>query len=115
MICHPPIYLVQQNISGALEAGSKAIHPVYEWMGSHPGVNVTATDFNSSADLFSGLGIPFGDFVNDMNKFTSRGKQLNDSTIVPTGQLFEEMYLYSNILDVSKICSLGSLILMSMS
>jgi hypothetical protein len=115
MICHPPIYLVQQNISAALKAGSDAIHPVYEWMSSHPGVNVTATDFTSSAALFSGLGIPFGDFANDMNKFTTRGIQLNDSSIVPTGQLFEEMYLYSNILDVSKICSLGSLILMSTS
>jgi hypothetical protein len=64
-------------------------------MDSHPDVNVTATDFNSSALLFSGLGIPFGNFVNDMNKFASHGEQLNDSTIVPTGQLFEEMYLYS--------------------
>ena len=81
-------------------------------MDSHPGVNVTATDYNSSAALFSGLGIPFGDFVNDMNRFTSHGIQLNDSTIVPTGQLFEEMYLYSNILDVSTIYPLGSLMLM---
>jgi len=113
MICRPSIYLVQQNISAALKAGSDAIHPVYKWMDSHPSVNVTATDYNSSAALFSGLGVPFGDFVNDMNRFTTRGIQLNDSTIVPTGQLFEEMYLYSNILDVSKICSLGSLILMS--
>ena len=80
-------------------------------MNSHPGVNVTAADFNSSAVMFSGLGIPFGDFVRDMNKFTHRGKQLNDSTIVPTGQLFEEMFLYSNILYVCTICSLGSLIL----
>jgi hypothetical protein len=96
LICHLPIYLVQQNISAALEAGSKAIHP---------DVNVTATDFDSSALLFSGLGIPFSDFVNDMNKLASHGEQLNDSTvtIVPTGQLFEEMYLYSNILDVSTI------------
>jgi len=39
--------------------------------------------------------------VNDMNKFTTRGIQLNDSSIVPTAQLFEQMYLYSNILDVS--------------
>jgi len=53
--------------------GSGAIHPVYEWMDSHLGVNVTATDFNSSGVLFSGLGIPFGDFVNDMNRFTSHG------------------------------------------
>jgi hypothetical protein len=115
MICHPPIYLVQQNLSAALEMGSSEIHPVYEWMDSHPGVNVTATDFTSSAVLFNGLGIPFGDFVNDMNRFTSHGIQLNDSTIVPTGQLFEEMQLYSNVLDVSTINSLGSLILMSTS
>jgi hypothetical protein len=94
MTCRLPIYLIQQNISAALEAGSKAIHP---------DVNVTAADFNSSALLFSGLRIPFGDFVNDMNKFASHGEQLNDSTIVPTGQLFKEMYLYSNILDVSTI------------
>ena len=69
----------------------------------HPDINVTATDFNSSALLFSGLGIPFGDFVNDMNKFASHGEQLNDSIIVPTGQLFEEMYFYPNILNVSTI------------
>lgn len=88
--------------------GNGAIEPVYEWMNSHPGINVTATDFNSSAYLFNSLGMPFGDFVNDVNAFTTLGIQLNDSTIVPTGQLFEEMFLYYNVLDVSTHYSSGS-------
>jgi hypothetical protein len=72
-------------------------------MNSNPHVNVTATDFGSEY-LFESLGSAFSDFVDDMNTFTTLGIQLNDSTIVPTGQLFEEMSLYNTILDVSALC-----------
>jgi len=88
------------NLNAALRRGNGAIEPVYDWMNNHPYANMTGTDFNSSAFLFDSLGIAFSDFVNDMNTFTTLGIQLNDSTIVPTGQLFEEMFLYNNILDI---------------
>jgi hypothetical protein len=69
----------------------------------HPQVNLTADDFNSSAAVFSNLGTGFGDFVNDLNYFTATSMQENNSAIVPTGQLFEEMSLFYFILDVSTI------------
>ena len=101
-----PIYIIQQNLNAALRRGQGAVLPVYEWMNNNTGVNVTATDFNSSALLFSNLGIGFNDFVNDMNLYTTLGIKNNDSTIVRTGQLFEEMSLIYTILDVSAACPL---------
>jgi hypothetical protein len=104
MSSYSHIYVVPQNLDAALQKGNGAMQPVYDWMDGNPHVNITATDFNSSAYLFNSLGIPFGDFVNDMNTFTTLGIESNDSTIVPTGQLFEKMFFYSNILDVSTVC-----------
>jgi hypothetical protein len=99
-----PTYIIQQNLNAALRRGQGAVTPVYEWMNSHPGVNVTATDFNSSALLFRNLGIGFNDFVNDMNLYTTLGIQLENNSIVQTGQLFEEMSLIYTILEVSTAC-----------
>lgn len=75
--------------------------PVYDWIADNPGRNVTAGNFSMSIQLFNTLGIAFNDFVDDMNLFISTAQQENNSAIVTTGMLFEEMSLFWNILHVS--------------
>jgi hypothetical protein len=80
-----------------------ATEPVFDWMKNNPQVNVTADDFNSSATVFNNLGLAFSDFVDDMNTLTNQSIQANDSTIITTGQFFEEVSYFSYILEVSLI------------
>ena len=70
-------------------------------MTNHPQANVTVDNFQSSATLFSNLGLAFGDFADDMNALTNQSIQANDSAIIETGQLFELVSIFSYILQVS--------------
>jgi len=88
------------NLYAAMVRNSNAIAPVYQWIDSNPRMNVTATDFNSSAQLFDKLGVPFTDIVDDLNTYITLAIQQNNSALVPAGELFEEMSLYDNILSI---------------
>jgi len=86
------------NLYSTIERTNNAVIPVYQWMKDNPRINITATDFDSSEKLFNNQGVPFDDFVDALNTYITDGVQQNDSSIVPTGQLLQEMSLYYNIL-----------------
>jgi hypothetical protein len=72
-------------------------------MSDNPQVNLTADNFPTSAALFNNLGIGFGDIVDDMNAIITQANQTNDSTIVLTGQIIDEINVFQFILEVSMI------------
>jgi hypothetical protein len=87
-----------------LEDAQGAILPVFEWVNSHPGVNVSTTDVLSSEPVFTNLGLAISDFVDSKNFYIVQALQQNDSTIISTGQLQDEMILIYDVLYVSTTC-----------
>lgn len=74
--------------------------PLFESMNNHPGVNLTANSFNASKLLFNKWGLAFDDIVNDLNKYITLAQKSNNSDIIRTGQLWEEMAIYYYLLKV---------------
>jgi hypothetical protein len=96
-----PNFTFCQNLYAAMTASRNAVIPVYNWMNNNPGVNITGTDFPYTEQQFLDLGLPFHDFVDELNTIIMMGVQQNDTTFAPTGQLYEEMNLIWQVLYVS--------------
>jgi len=79
----------------------QAMRPLFEWMNTHPGVNLTANNFESSKPLFDTLGSSFDDMVNELNSYVALAQQRNNSDIIGTGQLLVQMKIFKYILLVS--------------
>lgn len=72
-------------------------------MNKNPGVNLTADNFNSSKLLFNKWGLAFNDIVNDLNGYTTMAQQSNNSDIIRTGQLWEELAIFNYLLKVAAL------------
>lgn len=79
----------------------RAMNPLFEWMNNHPGVNLTVGGFESSIPLFDNLGYPLDDMVIDLNTYVTLAQQQNNSDIIRTGQLLNQMSMFQYILMVS--------------
>jgi len=55
-------------------------------------------NFNTSKLLFNKWGLAFDNIVNDLNKYITVAQTKNNSDIVRTGQLWEEMVIYNYLL-----------------
>lgn len=100
---HLPNFFLNQNLWSALLRTNNAVAPVYNWVNTNPGVNISSSsqNFTQATELFSDLGLAFDDFVQNMNFYITADKQTNNNTNVPTGELLETVNLYWTILDVS--------------
>ena len=76
-------------------------------MYDNPNTNLSASNFNSTAYLLNNLGLSINDFVDDLNRFTATAN--GNTSILAAGQLYEEMSIFANILDVSVMFSSYSL------
>jgi hypothetical protein len=77
--------------------------PLFESMNNQPGVNLTVDNFNTSKLLFNKWGLAFDNIVNDLNKYITVAQARNNSDIVRTGQLWEEMVIYNYLLKVTAL------------
>ncbi|KIM88201.1 hypothetical protein PILCRDRAFT_250405 [Piloderma croceum F 1598] len=86
------------NLNAALLRADSAAQVVYEWMSDNPNTTLSASNFNSTAYLLNNLGISINDFVDDLNGYTAIAK--GNVSIIAAGQLFEEMTVFSIILEI---------------
>lgn len=94
-----------QNLNGAIFKSNRALAPLFESMNNQPGANLTVDSFKASNLLFNKWGLAFDDIVNDLNKYITLAQERNDSDIVRTGQLWEEMAIYNYLLKVTTVRS----------
>lgn len=84
-----------------MTSSDQAMVPMFEWMKTHPGVNLTADNFESSKPMFDKLGFQFDDMVDEMNMYVTLAQQQNSSDIIGTGELLNRMSMFEYILLVS--------------